>query len=95
MASYKACKFSCIYIETSECHVRVSCKYHPKICNFFSYINVVITYLDSSLHIQLGAILLDSVSVHIHCYTQGIKIQYIGAPQTGDTIAAAAEDSVK
>ena len=35
------------------------------------------------------------MSIHIHCYIQGIKIQYIGAPQTGDIIAAAAEDSVK
>ena len=55
----------------------------------------MIKCLDSALHIQLVAILLDSVSVHIHCYIQGIKIQYIGAPQTGDIIAAAAEDSIK
>ena len=34
---------------------------------------------------------------YMYCYNavQGIKIQYIGAPQTGDIIAAAAEDSVK
>ena len=34
---------------------------------------------------------------YVYCYNvmQGIKIQYIGAPQTGDIIAAAAEDSVK
>ena len=34
---------------------------------------------------------------YVYCYNvmQGIKIQYIGAPHTGDIIAAAVEDSVK
>jgi len=38
---------------------------------------------------------IDIVTLGSYLNTQGIKIQYIGAPQAGDIIAAAADDSIK